>query len=477
MNRLRMRLTLAFILVTLLTVATIGLLTQRNVDQQFHRYLAESDIIAQTNVLERLTDFYRGQNSWQGVDQLLATIGPDVKPQPGVPPPRPYPFLLADESGKIVYDERRRHLGETLRANERRGAQVIRVQDTVVGYLWLQTPPPRKLSPSEQRFLSGLRRSFLIAALVAIGLGIFCGTWVSRTLSAPLALLAANARAFAAHDWSHRVPIVTTTQISEVAAVAQAFNEMADSLQHAEGLRRNLMADIAHELRTPLTVLQGNLRAVLDGVYPLELKEITTLYDETRLLSRLVDDLRQLALAEAGQLPWHIQTIEVELLLRTIVEKFTPAADYQGIVLEAEIEPAWPFARGDADRVAQVLNNLVNNALHHTPNGGQIILRAQRQNNHVRVSVQDNGEGIAAEDIPYLFDRFYRADKTRSRHDGGTGLGLSIAKSVVQMMGGEIGVESAPGAGSTFWFTLPLWDDQSNCTSETGPFRTSARRL
>ncbi|MEK7324020.1 MAG: ATP-binding protein, partial [Chloroflexota bacterium] len=241
----------------------------------------------------------------------------------------------------------------------------------------------------------------------------------------------------------------------EVADVANAFNDMADSLQRAETLRRNLMADIAHELRTPLTVLQGNLRALLDGVYPLELGEIATLYDETRLLNRLVDDLRELSLAEAGQLRLNLQATDVRALLQTAAS-FAPVAEAQDLSLAVEMNDGLPLVNTDPDRLAQVIRNLLSNALRHTPGGGKVTVSASTEKKMIRVVVADTGDGIPADELPYVFDRFYRGDKSRARASGGSGLGLAIAKTWVAAMGGEIGVESEPGRGSRFWFTVPV---------------------
>ncbi|MEW5719540.1 MAG: HAMP domain-containing sensor histidine kinase, partial [Chloroflexota bacterium] len=210
-------------------------------------------------------------------------------------------------------------------------------------------------------------------------------------------------------------------------------------------------------------VLQGNLSAMLDEVYPLERSEIATLYDETRLLSRLVDDLRELALADAGRLTINAQTVNVAEILRAALANFSVAADAQNvqIVLEQSEELS---ARADPDRLAQILRNLIANALRHTPEGGKISIQStvnSQQSGFVTISVSDTGEGIAADDLPHVFERFYRADKSRTRASGNTGLGLAIAKAWVEAMGGKIGVESELGRGSRFWFTLPRGNSPS----------------
>jgi two-component system OmpR family sensor kinase/two-component system sensor histidine kinase BaeS len=244
-----------------------------------------------------------------------------------------------------------------------------------------------------------------------------------------------------------------------MAEVSQAFNEMAAGLEQAEQLRQNLMADVAHELRTPLTVLQGNLQAILDGVYPLDEAELSVLYDETRLLSRLVDDVRELALAEAGQLSMNIQVADPTSVLRGACDSLLATVHAQGVNLITQIPEDLPRVRADPDRVAQVLYNLLMNALQHTPSGGSVAVTASATEEGVEVVVSDTGEGIAAEHLTHIFDRFWRADPSRTRDErwkGSSGLGLAIAQSLVSVQGGRIWAESELGEGSAFHFTLPL---------------------
>jgi two-component system OmpR family sensor kinase len=391
MNRLSVRLTLAFVGVTLAALLVVALLIDWNTDQQFRRYLAQ---VADNNAAQ------------------ATAVAAGATPAPG----------MGGMMGRGQQGDMRDHM-----------------------------IPPEVLDIRERGFLDQLRNVLVIAALVAGGVGLALGTLISRALVAPLGALAAAARDFAAHRWDRRVPVGGTTEMAEV---AQAFNAMADELQRAETLRRNLMADIAHELRTPLTVMQGNLRAMLDGVYPLEMKEVASLYDETRLLARLVSDVRELALADAGQLPLSNGAVDVLPLLRGAVETFGLAADAQGTMLELQAEnmpPVW----ADADRLLQVIRNLLANALRHTP-GGQVTLLAESEQGALRVTVRDSGEGIPTEKLAHVFDRFYRADPARERSSGSVGLGLAIAKAWVEAMGGQIGANSEVGKGSAFWFTLPL---------------------
>jgi two-component system OmpR family sensor kinase/two-component system sensor histidine kinase BaeS len=239
---------------------------------------------------------------------------------------------------------------------------------------------------------------------------------------------------------------------------------MAAALEQAETLRRNLIADVAHELRTPLSVLQGNLRAILDDVYPLDKTEVANLYDQTRLLSRLVNDLHDLAQAEAGQLQLRLQPTDMASLVHKAAAAFGPVAEARGVTLTCQAPAELPPMLADSARLTQVLHNLLTNALHFTPAGGTISLSAGQngklngQPPSLWLSVRDTGEGILPEHLPHVFDRFYRADPARSRATGGSGLGLAIARAIVEAHGGEMSVASdgVPGRGSVFTVHLPL---------------------
>ncbi|MDE0431203.1 MAG: ATP-binding protein, partial [Caldilineaceae bacterium] len=243
----------------------------------------------------------------------------------------------------------------------------------------------------------------------------------------------------------------------EMREVSNSFNRMAAALEDSETLRRNMLNDIAHELRTPLTVLEGNLRAILDDVYPLEKAEIARLYDQTRHLHRLVDDLRLLAQAEARQLPLQRSLSDLRVQLEEAAELFAPLAEEESVDLDTSLPASSVIAAFDRMRFAQTLQNLLTNALQHTPAGGVITLSLRAEEETAAISVADSGDGIASEDIAHVFDRFYRVDKNRTRDSGGVGLGLAIAKALVEAHDGKIDVSSAGvGHGSTFTIRLPL---------------------
>jgi two-component system OmpR family sensor kinase/two-component system sensor histidine kinase BaeS len=378
---------------------------------------------------------------------------------PGGAPEGWLDVLLADASGKVVFDTTHRAEGRKLRAAEKGRAVAIAQADdgTVIGYLLLSVPAPSgRLGALEQGFLDRMQKVLLLGGALAVGLGLIVGAVVSRSLAAPLQRLAAAARAVARGHLGQQVRVEGS---AEVAEVGRAFNEMTSALEEAETQRQNLVADVAHELRTPLTVLQGNLRAILDGVYALDKSEISRLYDETRLLSRLVDDLRELALADAGQLRLNLRPTDLGQVIGDTLDNLSLVAEAQDVVLSAQLPDTLPTVQADPDRVAQVLRNLLINALRHTPPGGSVTVLACTAGAAMEIAVADTGEGIAREHLPHVFERFWRADPARSRDGrwaGGSGLGLEVAQSLVQAQRGRIWVESEPGKGATFRFTLPL---------------------
>ncbi len=462
MNRLRVQLILAFTLVVLVAVGAIAILIIRTTDTEFRQYITLSGMQASGSGMEELVGYYGLQGSWEGVESLLeqgvfiSWPGGVSMPAMGWRPGRPGGRLdvtLADADGRIVYDSTGKAEGKRLTSGAKSQALPITRTDNreVIGYLLLSLPSgPDRLGQLEQQFLDRMRNILIIGAALAVGLGLIMGALLSRSLTAPLQRLATAVRAVAAGDLNQRVQVEGSTEMEEVAL---AFNEMTGALSASEQQRRNMVADVAHELRTPLSVVQGNLRAILDDVYPLDKAEIARLYDETRLLNRLVDDLRELALADAGQLHLNLRPTDVAQVIQFTVEGLILAAEAQEVSLITRMPTDLPTVQADPDRVAQVLRNLLVNSLTHTPPGGSITVSAASAEDAVEIAVVDTGEGIAQENLPHVFERFWRADPARAR-TGSSGLGLSVAQSLVEAQGGRIWAESTLGQGSIFRFTL-----------------------
>ena len=268
-----------------------------------------------------------------------------------------------------------------------------------------------------------------------------------RRFAAPLGDLIDAAESVEAGNYGVRV---RARGPRELRSLATAFNSMSGRLESSERERRRLLADVTHELRTPLTIMQGNLEALLDGVYPADPAHLEPILDETRVLSRLVDDLRTLSLAEAGALTLHREPTDVGQLLTDSVASFRIQADAAGIELATALDGALPQAEIDPVRMREVLSNLLSNALRYTPRGGTVRVEASVADGKLRVAVRDSGPGIAADALPHIFDRFYKSDESR-----GAGLGLAIAKSLVVAHGGEIEATSEPGQGTEMRFWLP----------------------
>jgi two-component system sensor histidine kinase BaeS len=288
----------------------------------------------------------------------------------------------------------------------------------------------------------GIGLILLAAAALSLGRS---GLW---RVSAPLDDLLAAADRVAEGDYSVRV---REEGPREVRSLAHAFNNMASRLHRADEQRRGLLADVTHELRTPLTVVQGNLEGMLDGVYPADEANLRPLLDEMKILSRLVEDLRTLALAESGALQLKREPTDLAVLIRDALAAFQSQADAAGVSLTVEAAGDLPLLNLDPGRIRQVLSNLVANALRYTPSGGFIRLRCRQADGRARLEVQDSGPGIPPEDLPYLFERFHK-----STDSGGMGLGLAIARHLVEAHGGTITAESTPGEGTTIRIELPV---------------------
>jgi signal transduction histidine kinase len=299
--------------------------------------------------------------------------------------------------------------------------------------------------------LGELAETMVLVGTIAVILGVL----LSRGLSAPIVALSKAAREIGSGDLQQRVPVLNHSQ--ELDDLARSFNRMADDLENAEKLRKNMLADISHELRTPLAVLSGQLQAALDKVYALDEEKLANLYGQTQHLIRLVEDLRLLAQAEAHQLPLAIVSVNLADLWHELAANFSLVAHEKGIKFRVDKMNPLPHLQADPSRLRQVFSNLLANAIHHTPPGGEIIVSGGIEEEHIVLTIRDTGVGIPPEQLPHLFDRFYRVDTSRKRDTGGSGLGLAIVKALVEIHQGKVFAESAGhNKGSTFTVRLPM---------------------
>ncbi len=312
-------------------------------------------------------------------------------------------------------------------------------------------PPVRSRRPSLE---TRIQQNLLIASLVATALGVLVALVFARRIARPIEAISDAANRLAQGDLAARIEAPRGED--EVARLARNFNRMAASLEKLETERRAMIADIAHELRTPLTVMQARLEAIQDGVMPLEMGEIDRLHHQTGLLARLVEDLRTLSLADAGRLTLELRELDLVEWVRRAATTFLASLDAKKINLELRL-PAGPVRiRADADRMAQIVSNLLTNAQAHTPAGGTIALEVCTADKTATLRIADSGAGIPQEALNRVFDRFYRAETSRSRATGGSGLGLSIVKALVELHGGTVAAHNRPEGGAVFEVRLPL---------------------
>jgi signal transduction histidine kinase len=432
-------------------VGVVAVLVNRTTARQFELYVSQGKSLRAERLAPEFAAYYARTGGWDEVAVWMTDLpqgqqgGRGRGQGSGLSTDR---LLLADANRWVVADSQGELVGQRLSDAELSPGAPIVVEGQQVGTLLVTAEGQVHESP-EAEFLSQVNRSLLWAGLAAGVVALVLGLMLARQLTAPLRALTDAVRRLAGGD----VPQVEVRGQDELGELGQAFNEMARSLARQEELRRNLMADIAHELRTPLTVIRGDLEAFLDGVFEPTPEALASLQEETLLLARLVDDLRALAQAEAGQLALAWELTNLVELLGGIVESFDLQAEIQGQSLILDLPLELPLVEADPQRVRQVVANLVSNALGHAPESGRVVVSAVPLPDQVQVSVADDGPGIAPEELSHVFDRFWRGGKPRVE---GSGLGLAIARELVRAHGGRIWVESEPGKGTAFFFTLPM---------------------
>lgn len=404
-----------------------------------------------------LRSYYLRQGSWEGVENVLfrrargraasIPMGHIRENLRGILPGDR--LLLADNKGEIILDSQDELVGDKLsRSQLSRGIPLL-IEGEKVGTLLLQPRALRAVQTLEGQFSRSVNLAVLWGAAVALLTGAGLSLWITGQIARPIAQLTASAKRFARRDFRHRVKL---TENDEIGKLAGAFNLMAENIEQNERLRHNLMIDVAHELRTPLTVLRGNLESLQAGIITPDTELLTSLHDEVLRLNRLISDLEAVNLAEAGKLPLHFREVSPASLLSRAAAAFQHEVVTREINFSVEIEEGLKSRVLDEDRIIQVLINLLANAFKFTPDRGGISLRAKDENGSLVVEIMDSGPGIAEEDLPFIFERFYKSGRGRG---GGSGLGLSIAKSFVEAHGGKIAAVNRTGGGSIFTFSLP----------------------
>lgn len=445
------KLTLAFLLVGLTGSILVTVIIQSRTRAAFNNFIINQE---QQSLVDNLVQYYQTTGSWVGVsnDITFLRVIPPMQPSGG--PDNSTggsPFTLVGPDRMVVYSNQPYEVGQTISKNSLTGAITLQTNNQNIGWLIL-TPIQRNFTPNtpEGNFLRNVNNATLLSALVAVLLAVVLGGLLAFTMTSSLRDLTDATVEIARGRFGKQVKVRSKDEIGKL---AESFNQMSLDLAQATKTRLQMTADIAHDLRSPLSVITGYAEALSDNKLPGNQEVYNILLQETKHLDRLVDDLRLLSLADTGELPLNFQPTPPKVLLERMVARHMVAANQHHIDLQMQSVNDLPQVNVDVERMSQVLDNLIVNAFRYTPEGGMVLLSTALNSGFIQIKVKDTGKGISPEDLPHIFDRFYRSDKSR-QHNGESGLGLAIAKSIVEAHNGKISVESTPGEGAEFTITL-----------------------
>jgi signal transduction histidine kinase len=440
-HRMQFKLLLSYVLVILVVIGSIYIFVMHSTREEVEKQVARTEQLHMTRMEHMLENYY--VEGWAGVENLVKEMSTLYNQR----------IVVTDGNGIVIGDSDGNLLGNIFSSDWPSQTLFSSPQGgTILGTLYV-SPEPSAEMVLTRGFTESINRFLLWGGVLAVIVALVLTFVLTRRISSPIQSLAVSARRLGEGNYSQRAQIRDTGEIGEL---AQAFNSMADNLDRADRLKRNLIADTAHELRSPLYNIRGYVEAIQDGIAKPDTKTVNSINEEVVLLCRLVDDLRELALAESGELKLSYQSEGVADLVNHAVAALQTKAQAKEIALSVYVPDEVPPVRADSQRIAQVLRNLLENAIIHTSKGNNVAITARQQDGWVEISVADNGEGIPENDLPNIFERFYRMDKSRTRATGGSGLGLTIAKYLIEAHGGKIWVQSEVGKGSCFAFTLPV---------------------
>lgn len=460
---MRLKLIISFTLVALVSIATLLIVVRQSAIQEVRTYMFRGGMAGVDGIVRELENYYETNDSWVGVEQILSTGSESPGKRYGnqgglhglggmMGGMMSQRLRLADSNGYLILDTEGGIQGGKLTGPEIQAAIKLENKGEIVGFL-LPEGGMVFSSGAENNLIGRLTRAAYVAAGVAIGFAVILALLLSAQLLKPVSQLTEAASSLAGGNLSLRVSIPGD---DELATLGKTFNQMANELENAEHNRRAMTADIAHELRTPLAVQRAQLEAIQDGVYPPTSENITSILEQNMLLTRLVDDLRTLALADSGQLQLEMVPTDLPKLVERVLDNFKAKAIEREIDLRFKVFGEGREIEVDPGRVEQICSNLLSNALRFTPDQSWIETRLRFAPDMVLVSVIDNGPGIPEEAQELIFTRFYRLDQSRSRSEGGSGLGLAIARQLAEAQGGTLNAINNPGGGATFRLSFPI---------------------
>jgi signal transduction histidine kinase len=447
MRSITVKLLLAFLAISLLSVVLIVLSARWATENEFRSFLFNQN---RNSIITALTDYYGNNGTWAGVGNAALIQGQPAPPRFTTGSGRF--FSLVDTSGHVVLAGLGDQAGASLPQSVIQTGIPIKVDGKIVGTMVTRQPTIR-VNPAETAFLDRVRQVVTLSAIGVIAVGLLLAFLLSRTLTRPIRELTAATREVSAGHLEQEVPVRSHDEMGELAS---SFNRMNAELVRSTGLRRQMTADIAHELRTPVSVILGHAEAVHDGVMPPSLETFEIIRDEAERLDSLIEDLRTLSRADAGELPIELQPVSPVKLLEKVQAIHKQGAAQKNISIRLQAGSDLPEISADPGRMVQVLSNVVDNALFYVPGGGRVNLSAGLVASGLEFRVQDSGPGIPENELERVFDRLYRSDPSRQYNKNGSGLGLAIAKSIVEKHNGRIWAESKPGEGTTIVIQLPL---------------------
>ncbi len=445
MRSLTLKLTLAFLVVGLTGAFLVAAFVGRRTEAAFDTFVLDRN---QAIILGLYADYYDEHEGWDGVERWARRErrGPEQGPFGSISQ-----GILVDQNGVVISSGRRDMLGQPLAQQELDKAAPIIIDDAVVGALFFERRPPLPTNNPAELFINRVRSAIVFGAFGATFIALLIGVLLARTITRPIHELTDATHRVADGELGHQVSAGGKDEIGEL---GRSFNRMSADLARSTRLRRQMTADIAHDLRTPLSVILGYTEALSEGKLRGSEQMYDVIHGEAQQLQHLIDDLRTLSLADAGELSLNLQPTAVMDIFERAARAHQIHAQEQGVSLVADASNDLPPVSVDPERMAQVLDNLISNALRYTPEGGHIQLTAFQSGSSVELQVSDDGAGIDPQDLPNIFERFYRADSSR-QENGESGLGLPIAKSIVEAHDGRIIVKSEPGTATVFTITLP----------------------
>lgn len=445
MRSITLRLVLAFVGVSLISTLLVVLFTRWRSGEEFRSFLLDQN---RPGIVTALSSYYESHGSWQGITDTQFFVQS--------PPPRPErgksPFTLVDNAGHIIIAGKGYENRDFTSQSELSKGIPIRVNGKSVGTLLINRSGYPVGAPGSN-FLNRFNRQIFWSGLIALGLALLLAIFLSRTLTRPIRELTTATQVAAKGELPQQVPVRSRDELGQL---AKSFNRMSTDLTRSLNLRRQMTADIAHELRTPISIILGHAEAVHDGVLPASSETVEIIREEAERLEHLVEDLRTLSMADAGELKLTLRLYPPQKILKAVQKAYSHQVRQKRVSLHTEIGNDLPEIEMDPDRIREVFHNILENALRYTPEGGTITLSAKADGDTVDMRVQDSGPGVPPGELEAIFERFYRTEASRSRDAGGSGLGFAIARSIIEKHNGRIWAESKPGEGLTVIIQLPI---------------------